>query len=88
MVPLALELCGSPFSVAYRDPEQQRFADIEAYFTQGHESRYPSSLGVRVTVRDRRTGKAALLWEEGKSVIRTCPALHTFGGHGCLRGVK
>jgi hypothetical protein len=77
MVP-ALDVCGSSFSAASRDPEQQRFADIEAYFTQGHESRYPCSLCVRVTVRDRRTGKAALLWEEGKGVVRRCPALLPF----------
>jgi hypothetical protein len=71
MVPPASDMRGWSFSAASRDPEQQRFANIEAYFTQGHESRYPCSLCVRVTVRDRRTGKGGLLWEEGKSVVRT-----------------
>jgi hypothetical protein len=75
MVPFAVDVRGSSFSAASRDPEQQRFADIEAYFAQGHLSRYPCSLCVRVTVRDQRTGKYGLLWEEGKSVVRTCPAL-------------
>jgi hypothetical protein len=78
MVPPAVEERGLSFSAASRDPEQQRFADIEAYFTQGHLAEYPCSLCVRVTVRDRRTGKAALLWEEGKSVVRICPALVPF----------
>jgi hypothetical protein len=72
MVPAILDARGSSFSAASRDPVQQRFADIEAYFTQGHFAEYPCSLCVRVTVRDRRTGKCGLLWEEGKSVVRTC----------------
>jgi hypothetical protein len=75
MVPPGMDRRGSSFAAASRDPEQQRFADIEAYVTQGHLSMYPCSLCVRVTIGDRRTGKAALLWEEGKSVVRTCPAL-------------
>jgi hypothetical protein len=74
MVPPAMDVRGSSFSAASRDPEQQRFADIGAYLTQGHLSRYPCSLCVRVTVRDWRTGKRALLWEESKSVIRICGA--------------
>jgi hypothetical protein len=78
MVPPALEGVGSFFSAASRDPVKQRFADIEAYFTQGHRSRYPCSLCVRVTVRDRRTGKRRLLWEEGKSVVRTYRAVKPF----------
>jgi hypothetical protein len=78
MVPPGKEVRGWSFSAASRDPVQQRFADIEAYFTQGHESGYPCSLCVRVTVRDRRTGRGGLLWEEGKSMVRTCPALIPF----------
>jgi hypothetical protein len=74
----AVEAREGCFSAASRDPVQQRFADIEAYFTQGHESGYPCSLCVRVTVRDRRTGRGGLLWEEGKSMVRTCPALIPF----------
>jgi hypothetical protein len=66
----AVEVCGSPFSAASRDPEQGRFANIGAYFSQGHRSEYPCSLCVRVTVRDQRTGKGGLLWEEGKGTER------------------
>jgi hypothetical protein len=73
-----VEARGRSFSAASRDPGQQRFADIEAYFTQGHLSRYPCSLCARVTVRDLRTGKGGLLWEEGKSVVRQCGALIPF----------
>jgi hypothetical protein len=61
---------GPSFSAASRDPEQRRFADIRAYFSQGHRSEYPCSLCVRVTVRDQRTGKGGLLWEEGKGTVR------------------
>jgi hypothetical protein len=78
MVSPAMDVRGASFSAASRDPDWLRFANIEAYFTQGHQARYPCSLCVRVTVRDQRTGKAALLWEEGKSVLRMCPALTLF----------
>jgi hypothetical protein len=70
----AVEAREGCFSAASRDPVQQRFADIEAYVTQGHLAEYPCSLCVRVTVIDRRTGKRGLLWEEGKSVLRECLA--------------
>jgi hypothetical protein len=62
----AVEVCGASFSAASRDPEQRRFANIREYFTRGHQAEYPCSLCVRVTVRDQRTGKGGLLWEEGK----------------------
>jgi hypothetical protein len=67
----AVDVCGPSFSAASRDPEQRRFADIGAYFSQGHQSEYPCSLCVRVTVRDQRTGKGGLLWEEGKGTVRS-----------------
>jgi hypothetical protein len=66
----AVEVRGSSFSAASRDPEQRRFANIGAYFSQGHRSRYPCSLCVRVTVRDQRTGRGGLLWAEGKWTVR------------------
>jgi hypothetical protein len=66
----AVEVRGPSFSAASRDPEQRRFANIGAYFTQGHRSGYPCNLCVRVTVRDQRTGKGGLLWEEGKGTAR------------------
>jgi hypothetical protein len=66
----AMEVRGASFSAASRDPDQRRFANIGAYFTEGHRSEYPCSLCVRVTVRDQRTGKGGLLWEEGKGAER------------------
>jgi hypothetical protein len=66
----AVEVRGASFSAASRDPEQRRFANIGEYFSQGHRSEYPCSLCVRVTVRDQRTGKGGLLWEEGKGTAR------------------
>jgi hypothetical protein len=64
------EVRGSSFSAASRDPEQRRFSNIDAYFNRGDEPEYPCSLCVRVTVRDQRTGKGGLLWEEGKETVR------------------
>jgi hypothetical protein len=66
----AVDVRGPSFSAASRDPEQRRFADIGAYFNEGHRSEYPCSLCVRVTVKDQRTGKGGLLWEEGKRTVR------------------
>jgi hypothetical protein len=66
----AVGVRGSSFSAASRDPEQRRFADIGAYVSQGGRPEYPCSLCVRVTVRDQRTGKGGLLWEEGKRTVR------------------
>jgi hypothetical protein len=67
-----VEVRGASFSASSRDPEQRRFADIDAYFDEGHRSEYPCSLCVRVTVRDQRTGRYGLLWEEGKETPRVC----------------
>jgi hypothetical protein len=66
----AVDVRGPSFSAASRDPEQRRFANIGTYFTEGHRPEYPCSLCVRVTVRDQRTGKGGLLWEEGKRTVR------------------
>jgi hypothetical protein len=57
----AVEVRGASFSAASRDPEQRRFANIGEYFDEGHQSEYPCSLCVRVTVRDLRTGRYGLL---------------------------
>jgi hypothetical protein len=67
---LDVEVRGASFSAASRDPEQRRFANIGEYFSQGHRLEYACSLCVRVTVRDQRTGKGGLLWEEGKTTLR------------------
>jgi hypothetical protein len=73
-----VEVRGAPFSAASRDPEQRRFADIDGYFREGYRSEYPSSLCVRVTVRDQRTGRYGLLWEEGEEMDRECGS-HAWG---------
>jgi hypothetical protein len=65
-----VEVRGASFSATSRDPEQRRFANIGAYLSQGHRSEYLCSLCVRLTVRDQRTGKGGLLWEEGKGTAR------------------
>jgi hypothetical protein len=82
----AVEVRGGSFSAASRDPEQRRFADIEAYFRHGHQSEYSCRLCVRVTVRDQRTGRYGLLWEEGKETDREC-GIHTWG-FSVVSGIK
>jgi hypothetical protein len=89
LLPLpVVEVRGSSFSAASRDPDQRRFANIGAYFTQGHRSRYPCSLCVRVTVRDQRTGKGGLLWEEGKRTVRECRDMPPAWEHRLPEGTK
>jgi hypothetical protein len=68
----------SSFSAASRDPEQQRFANIEAYFSEGHSREYPCSLCVRVTILDRRTHTGGVLWEEGKGTEWGFYAPHSY----------
>jgi hypothetical protein len=68
----AMEVRGASFSAASRDPEQRRFANIWEYFEEGHRSEYPCSLCLRVTVRDQRTGRYGVLWEESKKTAREC----------------
>jgi hypothetical protein len=75
----AREVRGASFSAASRDPEHHRFADIEAYFTQGHQSMYPCSLCVRVTVRNVWTGKGGILWEEDKWMAKLCNDITDWG---------
>jgi hypothetical protein len=65
-----VDIRGASFSAVSRDPEQRRFANIGAYFREGHRPEYPCSLCVRVTVRDQRTGRGGLLWEEGEEANR------------------
>jgi hypothetical protein len=66
---------GAPFSAASRDPIQKRFASLWDFFGTRAGLVCPSSLCVRVTVRDQRTGKAGLLWEEGWGTPRFCEHL-------------
>jgi hypothetical protein len=65
-----MKVVGSSFSAASRDPQQRRFASIAEYFTRGHGAEYACQLYLRVTVRDVRRGRSALLLEEGKRTVR------------------
>jgi hypothetical protein len=65
-----VEVRGSAFSVASRDPEHNRFKHVGDFLDKCHRAEFPCSLCVRVMVRDTRTGRMALLWEEKKDVRR------------------
>jgi hypothetical protein len=56
------------FAAASRDP-QRRFASIQDYLEEGHRKEYPCCLCMRVTLRDKRTGRMALIWEERKGEV-------------------
>jgi hypothetical protein len=56
------------FSAASRDPER-RFATIHEYQERGHREEYPCCLCMRVTLRDMRTGRMAVVWEEEKGQV-------------------
>jgi hypothetical protein len=77
LIPLGprVEVRGATFSVASRDPEHNRFEDIRDFFSRCHLPEFPCSLCVRVMVRDTRTGRMALLWEEVKNAERDWAAL-------------
>jgi hypothetical protein len=53
------------FSGASRDP-LGRFASLRQYLERGHREEYPCCLCMRVTLRDMRTGKMAVVWEGNK----------------------
>lgn len=55
----------TPFSASSRDPGGN-FAGIEELFQEGDQPEYPVSLTVRVTARDERTGRMALLFSSNK----------------------
>jgi hypothetical protein len=61
--PRRLKFKRTAFSAASRDP-QRRFATIQEYLRRGYREEYPCCLCVRVTLRDMRTGRMALIWEE------------------------
>jgi hypothetical protein len=56
----------APFSAASRDP-LGRFGSLRQYLREGHQEEYPCCLCTRLTLRDMRTGKMAVVWEEKKS---------------------
>jgi hypothetical protein len=53
------------FSAASRDP-LGRFGSLREYLERGHEEEYPCCLCIRMTLRDMRTGKMAVIWEGDK----------------------
>jgi hypothetical protein len=59
-----VQIKNAAFSAASRDPVGRRFASMEEYFTRGHGEEYPCCLCIRVTLRDTRTGRMAVVWEE------------------------
>jgi hypothetical protein len=61
----------APFSVASRDP-LGRYARLADFVSDGNKAHYPSSLCIRVTLRDTRTGQMALVWEEDKTTDYGC----------------
>jgi hypothetical protein len=59
------------FSAASRDP-LGRFGSLRQYMDIGHEEEYPCCLCIRVTLRDMRTGKMALVLEVNKGTAYRC----------------
>jgi hypothetical protein len=51
------------FSAASRDSVLRRFATMRDYFTRGHGEEYSCCLCIRVTLRDTRSGRMAVVWE-------------------------
>jgi hypothetical protein len=56
------EVVGPAFSAASRDPVQRRFASTDDYFRRGPGNTVKKAFWVRVYVRDKPTGRKALLW--------------------------
>jgi hypothetical protein len=64
------------FSAASRDPFG-RFANLREYLERGHQEEYPCCLCIRMTLRDMRTGKMAVVLEVNKVTVRY---MHDEGG--------
>jgi hypothetical protein len=64
-----LQIKNTAFSAASRDPVGQRFATMREYFRQGHGEEYPCCLCIRVTLRDTRTGRMAVVWEDDNVIL-------------------
>jgi hypothetical protein len=72
---------GAAFSAASRDPVLRRFASIEEYFTRGHGEEYPCCLCIRVTLRDTRTGRMAVVWAQENVILGMMGYYHN--GYDC-----
>jgi hypothetical protein len=59
-----VQIKSAAFSAASRDPVLRRFATMREYFVNGHREEYPCCLCIRVTLRDTRTGRMAVVWEQ------------------------
>jgi hypothetical protein len=60
----------APFSAASRDGGRGNLSSIEELFQEGDSRDYPVSFTIRVTARDERTGKMALLFSSAKRTKR------------------
>jgi len=60
----------APFSAASRDRGLGNLSSIEELFQEGDSRDYPVSFTIRVTARDERTGKMALLFSSAKRTKR------------------
>jgi hypothetical protein len=57
-----MQQSSAAFSAASRDP-LGRFGSLRQYLERGYQEEYPCCLCIRVTLRDMRTGKMAVVWE-------------------------
>jgi hypothetical protein len=60
-----MQQSSAAFSAASRDP-LGRFGSLREYMERGHEEEYPCCLCIRLTLRDMRTGKMAVVLEVNK----------------------
>lgn len=60
----------APFSAASRDRKLGSLTSIEELFQEGDSGEYPVAFTIRVTARDERTGKMALVFSSGKRTKR------------------
>jgi hypothetical protein len=64
-----VQIKNAAFSAASRDPVQRRFATMREYFKRGSGEEYPCCLCMRVTLRDMRTGRMAVVWERDNVIL-------------------
>jgi hypothetical protein len=60
-----VQIKNAALSAASRDPVLRRLATMKDYLDSGHGGEYPCCLCIRVTLRDMRTGRMAVVWEQG-----------------------
>jgi hypothetical protein len=60
-----VQMKNAAFSAASRDPVGRRFESMEDCLEHGYGEGYPCCLCIRVTLRDTRTGRMAVVWEQG-----------------------